>query len=303
MDKESRYIAYAKERFARLKGRGIILTGATGGIGKGAARLLGALGCRLLFLVRNLKAGEALAKELEEQFGVEAKAFPYDALDEKAVDSVLAFLAKEPPYDCFLSIAGIYHQPAKDIDGIERTFRVNSLAPLKLLKGLAAAYPQMEAVQTLSLVCRYKPRYRADDVSDATSFRAYLSSIASRNARYALSKRFLMQALIVERRKGLKIALAHPGVAYTNLFDPKNKAYPRAFYRMAPPLMKAIFMPAEKAALSILEAADKGSEEGKIVGPRGLFHAWGYPKEYSYPSSIHEGEEWIAVLLEELSAQ
>ncbi len=303
MDKESRYIAYAKERFARLKGKGIILTGATGGIGRAAARLLAALGCHLLFLVRNIKAGEALTKELEEEFGVEAKAFPYDALDNRAVESVLSFLAEEPPYDYFLSIAGIYHQPTKEIDGIEQTFRVNCLAPLKLLKGLAAAYPHMEAVQTLSLVCRYKPRYRGKDLSDVDSFQKYLASVSSRNARYALSKRFLMQALIVERRKGLKVALAHPGVAYTNLFDPKNKAYPRAFYRVAPPLIKAIFMPAEKASLSILEAAGKGSEEGKIVGPRGLFHAWGFPKECPYPPSIHEDEERIAALLEELSTQ
>ena len=300
MKKEERYFAYAKDRFVRLQGKGVILTGATGGIGKAAARLLASLHCRLLFLVRNVRAGEELAAQLERTYGVKVKVFPYDSLDREAVSKVLSFLAGEKPYDYFLSIAGIYHQPAKMIDGIEQTFRVNCLASLELILRLSAAYPEMESVQTLSLTYRTKPTYQGKDLSDALSFRKYLASIHSRNKRYGLSKRFLMQALIVARNKGVKIALAHPGVVCTNLFNPKNKAYPNWFYRVAPPLMRVIFMPAEEAALSLLQAASEGTKEGKIVGPGGFLHAWGFPKEYNYQQSVHRDEERIASLLEDL---
>lgn len=302
MKKEERYFAYANEHFVRLQGKGVILTGATGGIGKAAARLLASLRCRLLFLVRNVKAGEELAAQLEETYGVEIKVFPYDSLDREAVSKVLSFLADEKPYDYFLSIAGIYHQPAKMIDGIEQTFRVNCLASLELILRLSAAYPETESVQTLSLTYRTKPHYQGSDLSDALSFRKYLASIHSRNERYGLSKRFLMQALVAARHEGVKVALAHPGVVCTNLFNPKNKAYPRWFYRVAPPLMRVIFMPAEEAALSLLKAAADGSKEGKIVGPGGFLHAWGYPKEYQYRRDILRDADRIASLLKELMA-
>lgn len=302
MKKEGRYFAYAKERFVRLQGKGVILTGATGGIGKAAARLLASLHCRLLFLVRNVRAGEELAAQLERTYGVEVKVFPYDSLDHEAVSRVLSFLADEKPCDYFLSIAGIYHQPAKMIDGIEQTFRVNCLASLELILRLSAAYPDMESVQTLSLTYRTKPTYQGKDLSDALSFRKYLASIHSRNKRYGLSKRFLMQALIAARHQGVKIALAHPGVVCTNLFNPKNKAYPRWFYRVAPPLMRVIFMPAEEAALSLLKAAADGSKEGMIVGPGGFLHAWGYPKEYQYRRDILRDADRIGSLLKELMA-
>lgn len=300
MKKEERYFSYAKEHFPRLAGKSVILTGATGGIGKAAARLLASLGCSLLFLVRNVRVGEELAAQLERTYGVEVKVFPYDSLDREAVSKVLSFLAGEKPYDYLLSIAGIYHQPAKMIDGIEQTFRVNCLASLELILRLSETYPAMETVQTLSLTYRTKPHYKESDLASAVSFREYLASIDSKNQRYGLSKRFLMQALIVARNKGVKIALAHPGVVCTNLFNPKNKAYPDWFYRVAPPLMRVIFMPAEEAALSLLQAASEGTKEGKIVGPGGFLHAWGFPKEYNYQQSVRRDEERIASLLEDL---
>lgn len=300
MKKEERYFTYAKKHFACLEGKGIILTGATGGIGKAAARLLASLGCRLLFLVRNARAGEELATKLESEYGIEAKICSYDSLDRAAVSKVLSFLESEKPYDYFLSIAGIYHQPAKMIDGVEQTFRVNCLASLELILRLSEAYPAMESVQTLSLTYRTKPHYKESDLASAASFKRYLASVDSKNERYGLSKRFLMQALIVARNRGARIALAHPGVVCTNLFNPKNKAYPGWFYRVAPPLMRVIFMPAEEAALSLLQAASDGTEEGKIVGPGGFLHAWGFPKAYSYQQSVHRDEERIASLLEDL---
>lgn len=300
MKKEEHYFSYAKEHFPRLAGKSVILTGATGGIGRAAARLLASLGCSLLFLVRNVRAGEELAAKLKSEYGTEAKVCSYDSLDPAAVSKLLSFLQSKNPYDYFLSIAGIYHQPAKIIDGIEQTFRVNCLASLELILRLSEAYPAMESVQTLSLTYRTKPHYKESDLANAVSFREYLASIDSKNRRYGLSKRFLMQALIVARNKGVKIALAHPGVVCTNLFNPKNKAYPRWFYRVAPPLMRVIFMPAEEAALSLLQAASEGTKQGKIVGPGGFLHAWGFPKEYDYQQSVHRDEERIASLLEDL---
>ena len=56
--------------------------------------------------------------------------------------------------------------------------------------------------------------------------------------------------------------------------------------------MKIIFMDSSKASLSILKASDyQNTLINKWIGPRGLFHFWGYPKIYNLNKNLLDSKE------------
>ena len=63
--------------FTSLKGRSVIVTGSSKGIGRGIARRFAAVGCRVLVVARDPEAARAAAAEIETQGGV-ARAFAAD---------------------------------------------------------------------------------------------------------------------------------------------------------------------------------------------------------------------------------
>ncbi len=73
-----------------LSGRKALVTGASGGIGKGYATALAAAGADVAILCRNGVAGEKVAKEIAETYGVQAIYQYCDVSDEKSVDSAVA---------------------------------------------------------------------------------------------------------------------------------------------------------------------------------------------------------------------
>jgi 3-oxoacyl-[acyl-carrier protein] reductase len=63
--------------FTSLKGRSVIVTGSSKGIGRGIARRFGAVGCRVLVVARDPAAAGTVAAEIEAEGGV-ARAFAAD---------------------------------------------------------------------------------------------------------------------------------------------------------------------------------------------------------------------------------
>ncbi len=62
----------------RLQGQWALVTGASSGIGKDIAEILGELGCDLVLTARRTDRLDALAKTVSERFGVEAVVIPLD---------------------------------------------------------------------------------------------------------------------------------------------------------------------------------------------------------------------------------
>ena len=108
---------------------------------------------------------------------------------------------------------------------------------------------------------------------------SYLNNVKNKTKRYALSKHLLTSYLLfLKESQNINITLTHPEIAVTKLFDKKNKAYNKLFYLFVPSIMKLIFMNSAKASLSILKGINCDyTPLTKWVGPRGLFHLWGYP--------------------------
>ncbi len=67
---------------ASNKGKTLVITGATKGIGKAIAEKFASEGVNIAFTYNsNKEAADAIAKDLEERYGVKARAYPLDILD------------------------------------------------------------------------------------------------------------------------------------------------------------------------------------------------------------------------------
>jgi 3-oxoacyl-[acyl-carrier protein] reductase len=73
--------------FNSLKGRSVIVTGASKGIGKGIALRFGAIGCKVLVVSRNSTEAEAVAKEVA-SLGGEAKGLAADVTQQSDMEAM-----------------------------------------------------------------------------------------------------------------------------------------------------------------------------------------------------------------------
>jgi hypothetical protein len=97
--------------------------------------------------------------------------------------------------------------------------------------------------------------------------------------RYGNSKRLLTLATLkLQEKYNNKLYLTHPGVSTTSLFSSSKGGFGNAFNKVIVPIMKVIFLKPAKAALSIALAPSFPYKKETLLGPRGLFQVWGYPK-------------------------
>lgn len=118
-----------------LRGKTILITGASFGIGEGVARLAAAAGAHVLLVARTAGKLEALASEIAAAGGT-ATVLAADLTDEAAVEALAAKLAAFPP-DIVVSNAGksIRRPLFQSLDrfhDITRTIGVNYLGPARL---------------------------------------------------------------------------------------------------------------------------------------------------------------------------
>jgi retinol dehydrogenase-13 len=114
---------------AGLKGKTIVLSGATSGIGLETARLFAAKGARLICLNRDPVKSEALEGELRKTFDCDIRTITVDfASLEQVRACARQLLALEHPIDALIHNTGVYHtKMALSRDNIEIVFQINHL--------------------------------------------------------------------------------------------------------------------------------------------------------------------------------
>ncbi len=257
-----------------IENRRILLTGATGSIGREIALQLCHLGAELILPGRNQRSGEALKSSLLEIFP-EARItlLPLDMADEASVLHLADVLLGEgKPLDAIIHNAGVFTQAGQlSPQGTEWHRQVNCLSPILLTSKLlplleASSQPVVLAVTSLSA-------FYTDDAPQQQP--------DSPTMLYAHSKRSLLRVMenLAGSHPAIDFLYAHPGVCATGLFtDETNQAaYSRIFLKIALPVMRRVFMPPQKAARPILHALLNG-QAGQLAEPRGLFHIWGQPQ-------------------------
>lgn len=132
---------------AALGGRRVLVTGASGGLGRAAALRLAAAGARVAAWGRNAEALEALRQEVLRAAGEDGSAAPEvrlttcDLGDPAAVERAAAELLDDwGGVDVLVNNAGVLGTPAalerKDPGEMSRVLSVNSLAPMLLARTL-----------------------------------------------------------------------------------------------------------------------------------------------------------------------
>src|SRR5579864_314717 len=123
-----------------MKGKVVVMTGATSGIGQVAAERLAAMGARIVQVARDPRRGEAALARLRALAPVAAHTIHYAGLlrlsEMKRVATVIA--GAEPRVDVLVNNAGALFGSFALVEGLERTFALNHMAYFVLAAALGA---------------------------------------------------------------------------------------------------------------------------------------------------------------------
>ena len=116
-----------------LRGKVFVVSGATSGIGRAAARTLAISGAQVELLGRDTRRGTALVRELSAKAGV-ARFHRVDLSERDEVKRVTEAIARShPAIDGLINNAGARnHQFVQNSDGLETTFAANHLGHFAL---------------------------------------------------------------------------------------------------------------------------------------------------------------------------
>jgi len=201
-----------------VKGRTVLITGATDGIGKQTALELARLGARVLVHGRNLARGEAVLNEVRRKTGNDQlELFIADLASLRQVRELAEAIRKaHDRLHVLINNAGVFMNKRKlTEDGLETTFAVNYLAPFLLthllLETLKRSAPAR--IINISSVAHQRSHVAFDNLQGEKRFDGY--------GAYALSKlgNILFTYELAERLQGTGVTAnaLHPGVITTKL--------------------------------------------------------------------------------------
>lgn len=266
------------------KGRVVIVTGATSGLGKEATRALAGKNAAVILAVRNVRKGEAVAEAIR---GAAPDAdVAVRELDLSRLASVRGFAgriaAERDRLDVLINNAGVMMCPyARTEDGFEIQMGTNHLghfALTGLLLPLLRATPGSRVVATSSIAHR-RGKVDLDDLNwerrPYNTLQAYADSkLANLYFAYELARRARTNA-------GLPMATAaHPGWTRTDLQRHSGlMRFLNHFLSQGP----------ERGVLPTLRAAvDAGAEPGDYFGPSGFFELHGPPVRVASSARSHD---------------
>lgn len=224
----------------------ILVTGASDGIGAESARQLAARGHRVLITGRSKKKLDVVARET----GAKAFIADYTRLDDvrRLADEVRTELDGAGLDVLANNAGGLFGDPAKTVDGNEKTFQVNHLAPFLLTELLQSEFRAAGAgvgvINTSSVGNRLFGHLDLDDLNNDKKFSA--------NKAYGDAK--LANILHVRglharyHHQGISAVAFHPGNVATN-FASDTTSFMRFIYQT--PLKKLNLISAEKGGANL----------------------------------------------------
>ena len=280
---------WIQKNMPSLSGKVIAVSGSTGGIGVVLCEHLAALGAELILLDRNQEKAEALQEKLEAQFPeVKIRRIRMD-LEEMASVKAAARELLKAPLDGLILNAGAYHIPRhKCGTGLDNVFQINFAAPYYLARELKSHLDARGG--RLVAVGSIAHNYSQTDPEDVD-----FSTRAKHSLAYGNAKRFLMYSLYGLYGKQGGLAVAHPGITFTNI----TAHYPKVIFAIIKHPMKVIFMKPRRACLSILQGLTQDCGRNEWIGPR-WFDVWGLPKKRVLKTCGEKEAEWICQTAEEV---
>ncbi|MFI6026521.1 SDR family NAD(P)-dependent oxidoreductase [Amycolatopsis magusensis] len=234
----------------------IVITGASDGIGAAASELLCGNDTRLILTGRSPVKTKAVA----ERVGAEYHVADFERLDEVR-DLATALLDSCDRIDVLANNAGgLFSGPTRTVDGFEKTFQVNHLAPYLLTNLLIDRLlpSRSTVVNTSSVGARLNGRI---DLEDLNSWKKFTVNRAYGNAKLA---NILFTKGLHERfhARGLSSVAFHPGPIASN-FASDTTSYLRWVYRG--PLKRLLTSP-ERGGENLAHFATTATEASWISG-------------------------------------
>jgi NAD(P)-dependent dehydrogenase (short-subunit alcohol dehydrogenase family) len=247
-----------------MLGKRCVVTGATRGIGLAAAQALAALGASVTLVGRDgtrLEAARAMVKGHAHEGQWPTTILADLATASGAACVTDALVRAGTPIDVLLNNAGaIFPERTVTVDGIERTFALNHLAPYRLTLGIM---PLLRAAPGARVVTVSSDAHRAArrHVDDWQSEQGYTAMLAYGRSKLA---NILFTAELARRLGDSPITTSccHPGVVRTE-FSGGTRGLLRAVFALARPFMRS---PAHGAATGVYLASSPD-----VSGMTGLY--------------------------------
>ena len=202
-----------------LKGKRILVTGASAGIGVEAARALAAHGAQVVGAARDLgKAERATAQARKEAVaaGGSLELIELDLANLKSVRAAAdALLAKGQPFDVVIANAGVMATPfGHTADGFETQFGTNHLGHFVLVNCIARLIrPGGRLINLSSSGHRFSNVDLVDPNFERTPYEAFVAYGRSKTANILFAVEFDRR----HRGRGVRAAAVHPGGIQTEL--------------------------------------------------------------------------------------
>ena len=230
-----------------MAGRTVLVTGATGGIGRATALGLALLGAHLAITGRDRGRTEDAAREIRAAGG-QVEVFVADLSSESEVrrlaDEVLQHLSR---IDVLVNnVGGYWNTRHVTPDGLERTFALNHLAPFLLTSLLLDRLKQSAPARVVTVASNAQALGRID-FDDLQGARAYSGARAYNQSKLA---NVLFTYALARRLQGTAVTAnaLHPGVVRTS-FGAEDPALVQRLF--IPFLLHFMETPAQGAATSI----------------------------------------------------
>ena len=285
---KKRYIKWIEKNIdiKSVVGKGVAVTGSTGGLGREICAYLAFLGARLILVDRNRERSLAHAEMLEKEYGANVTCVTCELEDIDSVDSACDQLLSVG-IDIIIHNAGAYSIPRKRCStGYDNVFQINFLAPYYMTRRLLPMLSERGG--RVVIVGSIAHNYSRSDSSDVDFSRKKAASLVYGNAKRHLM--YSMYELFMDSTevKNVVLSVTHPGITVTNI----TAHYPKLIYALIKYPMKLIFMDRRKAALSIISGVSWNCNALEWIGPRG-FDVWGYPKKKKLNTSTLEERKYI----------
>ena len=202
-----------------LKGKRILVTGASAGLGVETARSLAAHGSHVVGAARDLIKAKTATEQVRKDAAANGGSFELVELDLASLKSVRAcadqLLAKGQPFDVIIANAGVMATPlGHTADGFETQFGTNHLGHFVLINRIASLIRAGGRLINLSsLGHRYSNVDLEDPNFERTPYEPFVAYGRSKTANILFAVAFDKR----HRDRGVRAAAVHPGVIHTEL--------------------------------------------------------------------------------------
>lgn len=272
-----------------LSGRVVVITGATGGLGRHVVRDLLKTGAKIIMLERSMSVMQEFSQELLKEFpNAEVECIEIDLNQIQSINLAVAQLINRR-IDYLILNAGVYNVPLTTSQlSYNNVFQINFISQYYLTKQLLPALQRTNGkVVAVTSIAHNYVKLVEDDVD--------FSKQAKKASKvYGNSKRFLTLALseFFKDRDDVRLALVHPGITLTPMTNAKNS-------KLTGAVMKLLFPKPAVAALNIVRGVFADVNYDEWIGPK-TAKIWGLPTVSKLPTATTEERAKVFNLAESI---